>query len=101
MEPVVSLVLFPTKNVEFHQSLEDAFPFGDLSKVKTGIACAGKQPGRNIWVLSKDVQIDEGRYHPKSNFAISLQTFVDAGDSTRYFALVTRKCDKVRIEIRM
>lgn len=87
-------MLFPTKNVEFHQSLEDAFPFGDLSKVKTGIACAGKQPGRNIWVLSKDVQIDEGRYHPKSNFAISLQTFVDAGDSTRYFALVTRKCDR-------
>lgn len=38
----------------------------------------------------------KGEYRPKSNFTIELESFVDAGASTGFFAWITRKSDRKR-----
>ena len=35
-------------------------------------------------------------YKPKSNFMIELETFVEAGDNTGYFAWITKASNKER-----
>ena len=42
---------------EFHQFLEQSFPFTDQSKVKKGIQCAGRQED-GFWVMSPEVHIN-------------------------------------------
>lgn len=44
---------------EFHQHLEKSFNFDDPMHVKKGLICAGKQPDSDIWVLNKELHINE------------------------------------------
>ena len=46
------------KLAEFHQFLECSFPFDDPAKVKKGVACAGKQPEDNVWIVSNSVHME-------------------------------------------
>lgn len=43
---------------DFHQFLEKDFPFSNPTKVKQGVECVGKQPGKEIWALNKHLFID-------------------------------------------
>ena len=40
---------------EFHQYLEQKFPFNNEQKVKKGLQYAGRQPDDNFWVLSPTI----------------------------------------------
>lgn len=44
---------------EFQHFLERKFPFTEGNRVKQGITYAGKQAGDSVWVMNKDLQIDQ------------------------------------------
>ena len=43
---------------EFHQYMEQTFPFNNEQKVKKRVQYAGRQPGDNLWVLSPTIHIN-------------------------------------------
>ena len=43
---------------EFHQFLEEQFPFNDKTKTKKGLINAGKQPDELFWVLNPKVHVN-------------------------------------------
>lgn len=43
---------------EFHQYMEQKFPFSDEQKIKRGLQYAGRQPDDNFWVLSPTIHIN-------------------------------------------
>ena len=59
--------------VDFHQFLEQSFPFDDRTKVKKGVGTVDKQVG-DIWVVSREIHIDaDGNAIPLSESTYAWQ----------------------------